>query len=167
MWNQISQLWTRGSKLIKKLRFKRPKQRKENLLLSREILSGSRMRKKNHHLDQFPCTASIQIKNIQMFHLIDLPLLFYMMLHFLCIWKNFIVHPSWKRFLLKGICWFKKNITLLAIILNKSLMPSLSTFEGRKLAGRESEVWNKIMELWRKYMKMKFCLIKLMKSQWK
>ena len=124
-WNQRFQIQTKWFRLIRKQKYRRPSWRKAKLLLCGEIWYEFWMRKKNHHLHQCPCTTLIWIENIHMFHLTDLPLLLYMMVHFICIQKKFIVHLSWKRFHLKGIRWFKKKIILPAIILKKYSMPSL------------------------------------------
>lgn len=91
------------TQIDKEAKFISPKRRKEKFLLSGEISYGSRMKKKNHHLHHCPCTTLIRTKKIQICHLIDPQLLLYMMLHFLGIWKKFIVHLSWRKFHLKGI----------------------------------------------------------------
>ena len=66
---------TRWVRLIKNNKFKRPKLRKSRLLLSGELLYGMKMKNKNHHLHRCPCTTSIHINKIYIWHLIYLQLL--------------------------------------------------------------------------------------------
>ena len=113
--------WTKWFKLINKLRDKSIRWIKTKIPWTRRFLHGLRNVKKVHHIHLCQRIALILVGKIQIFHRTDLPLLFYMMLHFWCIYKKFIVHLSLKRFHLRSILWLKQKIILLDVKSRKVL----------------------------------------------
>ena len=162
-WNPRFQPQTNSFKLTKKPRDKSIRWRETKFPWSERFFQGSRTVKRIHHIHLCQCTTLILESKIQNFYQTRLPLLFYIMLQFQCIWKKFIVHLSLEKFRLGGILWFKKNIIPPVIISRKYLMLSLSTFTERKSVERELGNWSKVMELWRRCRKMKYYSRKLMK----
>ena len=91
-----SQLRTKLFKLIKKSRDKSLIWRKTKLPQSERFLQGPKTVNKVHHFHLCQCTILILMGNIHNFYQTDLPQLFYMILHFRCKWKKFIVHLCYR-----------------------------------------------------------------------
>ena len=115
-WSPTSQLQMKWFKFRKKPRDISLKWRKIKLPRSKRFLKGSRIVNKVQHIHLCQYITLILMRRIHNFDPTDLPLLLYMIPHFQCIWKKFIVHLSLKKLCLRGILWFMKKVIPLAII---------------------------------------------------